>query len=403
MGKENLNPFSGKGTLTFGSFFWSLVGAIVVNLILYAFIRAGLISARAAFDKDRMMAIYAGWFISASIGFTVIANTFIKRWASILDQDIGKIMKALFRFALLSPLLAIPMTAVTVFFFPRGPLNDVGDGGSKIGIIGILAGASAVTILLSAFIPNSFFGLERIDFRNSTEPFVSPEFNNGKNPMPTESTAKPVLASVTPALRYLAWLGSDLVRTRMLSAAIDSDPKKICSERLGFMKVEVQDCYFNNLRKMAIQVPMVAPYFALYFETEYRKRTAEALAQNTQAAPVERFASSILMISNLLELLEPGPMFIERAHLLKPSFMLHAYASPEIVLVEGGQDLQRMTIVNKLLPIIDTQIEAIQKMLKEVGSELGSDEVTVQSEMRDIGVRVQAVRKDPLMLGVYAH
>jgi hypothetical protein len=150
---------------------------------------------------------------------------------------------------------------------------------------------------------------------------------------------------------------------------------------------------------MALKVPMVAPYFALYFETEYHKALNEIAIQR----PVERYANSILMLSNLLELLEPGPMFIERAHLLKPSFLLHAFGSPEFALVEVGQDVQRMTIVQKLLPIIDGQIETLERSLKEGGSELGPDEVSVQAEMREILIRVQAVRKDPLMLGVYRH
>ncbi len=404
MGKENFNPFSAKGVLGFRSFVWTLAAIVVVNLIIYALLRGGLINARAAYDKERTIIFYVTWFIFASMGFSIVANAFIKRWNDILGQRrMGRLLKALIRFSLLSPLLGLPVTFVTLLFYPRSFLNDVDDGGSKSGIILFFVLVLVGSVGASAFVPNSFFGLERIDFRESTKAFVSAQFYGGTNPMPSETATKPILAVATPALRYLSWMVSDFVRAKMLSVAVENDTNRLCAERLGFIKVEVQDCYFNQLRKMALQVPMVAPYFALYFETEYRKKVTELESKNFAATPLERFASSILMLSNLLELLEPGPMFIERAHLLKPPFLLHAYGSPEFALVEAGQDMQRLTIVDKILPIIDGQLDAIEGMMAGFASGLGPDEVSVKAELRDIKIRVEAVRRDPLMLGFFAH
>ena len=76
MGKENFNPFSAKGVLSFGSFVWTLAAIVVVNLIIYALLRGGLITARAAFDKERTILFYVTWFIFASMGFSLIATIY---------------------------------------------------------------------------------------------------------------------------------------------------------------------------------------------------------------------------------------------------------------------------------------------------------------------------------------
>lgn len=409
MGNENLNPFSAKGHLGFASFVGTILVAVIVNLIVYAFIRSGLISARVSFDKQQIAIFYGLWFVTASVGFSIVGNAFIKRWADILlSADIGRLMKALLRFSLLSPALGLPITVLTLLFFPQSPLMGVKDGGSKSQI-----GLSLLIVLLlsvgSTFlIPNSFFGFERIAFRESTRPYVTRAFYDGKNPMPSDSELKPALAVATPMVRYLAWLASDMVRTKMLSVAVETEPKKLCIERLGFISVEVQDCYFNQLRKMTELAPMAAPYFALYFESEYRKRVTEPSPINTDArspepTAVERIAGLILMTSNMLELLEPGTMYIERTHIAKPVFLLRAFASPELPLIEAGQDAQRVTIVEKLLPMIDMQVDAVKRTLSETGSMLGPDEITVKAELRKVEVRLAAVRKDPLMLAMYAH
>ena len=395
--KENFNPLSSKGRLSFFAFAWTLLATFVVNLVIYALIRGALIHARAELDKKSTVIFYVVWFLLATLGFRVTSSCFIKRWSDILAQEnIGRPLRALIRFSLLSPLLGFPLALATLLFFPQSPMNDVTDGGSKSGILLFLVGFLALTVGFSCFLPNSWFGLERIQFRESSDAYA-PGFNDGKNPFPSEALVKPLLAVATPVLRYLAWVGSDFLRTRMLSQAVGNNAATLCVEKMGFIRVEVQDCYFKNLRKMSTQTPMVSPYFALYFETEYRKAAVKPTADGSAA--MAGIANGLLMISNLIELLEPGPIYIERAHLLKPSFLLHAFGSPEFPLVEAGQDIQRLAIVDKLLPIISTQVESIRSIMKSVGQMVGPDEVLVQSELRDIDIRIQAIRKDPLMIG----
>jgi hypothetical protein len=284
-----------------------------------------------------------------------------------------------------------------------------------------MVGAMILSVAISSLLPVSIFGLERIDFRTSLAPIVADKEVPLSFPEPR--SLQPILAVATPGLRYLFWLASDLVRTRQLSAEIGSVDSPLCKERLGYVGVEISDCYFLNLRRMANVAPLVSPYFALYFETIYRQEVASQfkleldrkLGQSSQGQQrldddstrkaeegstlLKGFASTLLMLSNQIELLEPGPMFVERTHFLKPSALLHAYGSPEFPLVEAGQDIQRIGLVDKLVPVFELQLEAVRNYLETNGRTLGADQVTVEAEVRDMQTRIDAVKRDPLMIG----
>jgi hypothetical protein len=417
--KENLNPLSSKGRLAFSSFALSLGAIVLFNLVVWAALRSQLIPARMGLERERALAYYILWFIFATLGFTCVTNTFIKRWACVLgDRELSKYLKSMLRLSLLSPLLAYPVTIITFIFFPRGPLLEVDDGGSKPLSLSLLFGGLTVSIAASFFMPASIFGLERLDFRSSLLPIVAIQPAPLKFPKP--EILKPILATATPGLRYLFWVASDVARTRLLSNAVSRAASPLCRERLGFAGVEVRDCYFSNLRKMATLAPIVSPYFALYFETLYRQETAsefkleltqklEAKAQRLAQDPTassedgttlrQGFAFSLLMLSNQLELLEAGPMFVERTHLLRPSALLHAYGSPEFPLVEAGQDIQRIGLVEKLIPVFEFQLGSVQKYLDSDGRGLGAEQVTIEAEVRDLQTRIAAVKRDPLMIG----
>ena len=135
---------------------------------------------------------------------------------------------------------------------------------------------------------------------------------------------------------------------------------------------------------------MISPYFGLYFETQYRKTAAESLKEDfearladfragvanpekeSQKIAMRGFANSLLMASNQLELLEPGPMFIRRTELLKPIFFLRAFGSPEIPFVEAGQDIQRISLLEKLLPVFEFQLAASENEFAKIKDRIGS-------------------------------
>lgn len=415
---ENLNPFSGKGILTFPSFALILGGTIFFNFMAYAIVRSQLIAARTALSKENALIWYGVWFLLAVIGFASITNAFIKRWAGILgDRELGGFWKSAIRIGLLSPALALPVCLVTFLFFPRSPVNDAGDGAPRYALLGSLVMSFVIGISLTVFLPSSFFGLERAHFRESIEPFISFVTPNRENPLPSDQVLKPLYAVASPGTRYLFWIGADFFRTRTLNVAIGKAPEKLCAEKLGYIEVEVQDCFFYRMRAMAQTTPMISPYFGLYFETQYRKTAAESLKEDfearladfragvanpekeSQKIAMRGFANSLLMASNQLELLEPGPMFIRRTELLKPIFFLRAFGSPEIPFVEAGQDIQRISLLEKLLPVFEFQLAASENEFAKIKDRIGVGSITLESAIRDLRIRLNALKKDPLMLG----
>ncbi len=414
---ENLNPFSGKGILTFPSFAMILGGTVFFNFMAYAIIRGHLIQARSVLSKDHALIWYGVWFLLSIIGFTSITNAFIKRWAAILgDRELGGFWKSVIRIGLLSPALALPVSLVTLLFFPKSPVNDASDGAPRFALLGTLVFSLLIGLSASAFLPSSIFGLERAHFRNSIEPFVSVVMDGRANPVPNDRLLKPLYAVASPGTRYLFWIGADFLRTKALSTAISKAPQQMCTEKLGYIEVEVDDCYFYRMRAMATSTPMVSPYFGLFFETQYRKSAAELMRNDFQARVTEfqagqsnleqdgrkiamrGFANSLLMTSNQLELLEPGPMFIRRTELLKPVFFLRAFGSPEIPLVEAGQDIQRITLLEKLLPVFEFQLTTSAAEFLKVKDRMGVGAIALESALRDLRIRLNALKKDPLML-----
>lgn len=396
---DRLNPFSSKGRLSFAPFFGTVVVTVFINIFVYLIMRSKLIPARAALDKERTILLYAVWIVFSIVGFSVISNTFIKRWSAILGSEPGRLLRGLIRFSLLSPLLSYPLTFLTLLFFPASPIADVESGGSRPATVLVLVLTLTFGIGAASFLPSAWFGLDRLEFRESVEPYAAMGFQNGKNPLPTSKQVKPLLSAATPGGRYLFWLAMDFVRARALQQSVDRDEVKTCAQRLGFMRTEVQDCYFSNFRKMGTVAPFVTPYFGFYFEGAYRKSVLDEAAKDAKQTPMQGFAANMVMISNLVELIEPGPMFVERTHFLKPEFLLHAYGSPEVPLVEAGQDFQRVNLLERILPMFDEQIKALNTMIDQIGSVMGPDEVTVRAEIRELENRVAAIKRDPLMLG----
>jgi hypothetical protein len=423
---ENLNPLSGKGVLTFSSFAAIFLGTVLFNVIVYLMLKGHLISARANLDVERALILYGAWFVFALLGFASITNAFIKRWAHILDvNQLGGAWKSLIRLSLLSPALGLPLTLITFVFFPGSPVSDANDGAPPAALKASLVFSLLLGIATTVFLPDSIFGLERAHFRESMDGIVEVLTPDGKNPLPSDRAIRPLFAVASPGTRYVGWLAADFFRVRALSLAIQANPDKICDQRLGFMEIEVEDCFFYRLRKISTKAPLVSPFFALFYETEYRKRQSENLRDNLQNVMEELkfqsktatredetradevatqsaligFASSLLMLSNQLELIEVGPLFIERKELTKPSYLLRAFGSPELPFIELGQDAQRYSLTSKLLPVFEFQISNIELQAKKSAPHLAGGGVTLMATLHDTRNRIEAIKRDPLAIG----
>lgn len=394
---ENLNPFSSRGRLSFGSFLAVTGVTVLFNVLVFIAIRGHIIAARAVVDRPKGLILYGVWGGLSIAGFAVLSNSFVKRWNAILDRaEPSRFWNGLLRFSLLSPLFSYAITLVTLLYFPQSPLQDARSLRSRGPVRMVVAIVLVLSLVVGIFLPGAWFGVDRLQFRESAQTFARLAFDRGKNPLPSELVLKPIFMALTPGGRYLGWMLADFIRTHGLSLAVEADPTTMCSERLGLFGKEVPDCYFWNLRKMAEQAPLVSPYFALFFEAQYRTGVMRVLASDPNRTSLQGFAADMVMLSNLIELLEKGPLFVERIHFLRPPFLLHAFASPEVPLVEAGQDVQRVSLLTKTIPELERQLHDIRLMLDEVGPSLGAEEVTVRSEYDDLDRRIQALKRATL-------
>lgn len=427
---ENLNPFSAKGVLTFPSFVAIFLGTALFNVLTFVMLKSQLISARASLDVEKGLLLYGLWFLFSLLGFMSVTNAFIKRWAHIFDErELGGIWKSLIRLSLLSPVLGLPISVLTFIFFPKSPVADVHGGAPKMALKASLLLSLLIGICAPFFLPGSLFGMERVQFRESMKGIVEVLTPDGKNPIPSDHAIRPVFAVASPGVRYLSWMAADFLRVRSLSMAIASSSKTLCDQRLGFMEVEVNDCFFYRLRQMSTKTPMASPYFALFYETDYRKRQSEDLRDNltslmddlkqqvATAAPgaelgAERraedmsiqsamsgFANALLMLSNQLELVEVGPMFIDRRDLAKPVYLLRVFGSPELPFIELGQDAQRYSLISKLLPVFEFQLQNIEVQANRTADRLGGGGVVLEATLHETRNRIAAIKRDPLAIG----
>jgi hypothetical protein len=414
--RENLSPFSARGTLALKSFSVVVILTALFNFAVQVVVRNQLIPARLELDQNKMIVLYAVWFVFSMLGFWVVGNAFIKRWADICEWQVLPLRwRTFIRFALLSPVISIVLTLVTLIVsllpgvarrMARTPQMAL-----RVVLVGVLLfSAIAVTVL-----PARHFGVERISFRESLAPYVSASFSSGRNPFPDSSLLRPVFAVATPSLRYGTWLLADFIRAKSIEVAIGAESEHFCGEKHTFIGVQVNNCYFHHHMAVGRVSPYVSPFFAMYFETQYRKNNVENMKgqfeQTLEAGKQEQvkfdekliqsisrhaIAANLLMVSNQVDLLYSEPkFFMKRTDLLEPKFLLMAFGSPEQALVEAGQDFQRLIFIRKLVPIFDMQMGMVTAHLgKTPQSTLAN--VDIEAAMRNIKVRLDAIRRDPL-------
>lgn len=415
--EEKLNPFSSKGQLTYVSFLATVAGLVLFNLIVFVFLRAQLIPARLNLVEVHIMTFYGVWFLSSVVSFFFVTNTFIKRWAKIFDvKTLPGPLRTVIRISLLSPLLSFPLLVASVIVCSAGPFRTVGRGGSKTSIGFVVLALYALSLAGAFLVDEHVVGIDGLNFRASVHEQPAPVEKSLYRYIPEDRPARLGMAVATPGLRYIAWLAADYVRTKQIYDDVVANPAVMCNKRLGYLGAEVSDCYFFNLRNMTVNAPMVGPYFALFFETQYRKEVAAQVAAAmavaaagaangkdaegvaTPDAAVREFASNLVMLSNQVELLEPGPIYKRRRSFLSPIYLLLAFGSPEIPVVEFGQDAQRFFLVQKLLPVFQEQVAAVKQAVHKSGDLLGLRSYDVMSKVEEIEKRIAAIKRDPLMI-----
>jgi len=406
--KDSLNPLTSKGRISYGPFVGSLALIGVFNLLVFGMMRSQLLPLRQAGDRDRLIVVYGVWLVLSLLGYAMAVNTMTKRWATVWEEDdCPGWLRSILRLALVSPIMSWVALGLTLLTSSKlGLFGGNVETPKRNAIFGWLVGVglalAVVLYMTSVSSPVVGLGVAQSRFQHSLQ-HTAPGFTPGKNLFPPDRLTQAMMVIISPGLRYGLWIGMDFVRTRLIEKGIRELPNAFCRERLGFSGVEVPDCFFWNLRKTAAISPMVTPYFGLYNESLYRQElmrqeTARADQMMVESHPQMKIAQTLLVISNQLELLETGPSFLDRRSLLEPSALLHFYASPEVPIVEAGQDLSRIVLKDKFLPLIEMQIGMMEGFLDSAERNLGPKIVDFRAQIRELRMRAEQLRRNPLLL-----
>lgn len=406
--KESLNPLTSKGQIGYVPFVLSLALIGIFNLLVFGMMRAQLLPLRIAGDRDRLIIVYAIWAVLSVLGYGMAVNTMIKRWATVWESDdCPGWLRSVIRLSMISPILSwvamglVLLTSSKLSLF-RGnvetPRRNIVFGW----LLSVGLAIAIVLYLTSVRSPLVGLGVAQSRFYSSLG-HTAPGFLPERNLFPPDRLMQALMVIVSPGLRYGTWVSMDYLRTRLIERGVHDRPEAFCRERLGFAGIEVPDCFFWNLRKTTEIVPMVTPYFALYHESLYRQdlQRKEALQVSETADepdPLRGVARLLLAISNQLELLETGPSFLDRRALLEPSALLHFFASPEVPLVEAGQDLSRIFLKDKFVGMIEAELSMMAKLLDSAGTSLGPQAVDFNAQMRELQSRIEQLRRNPLLL-----
>ena len=406
----NLNPLSANGRLDAVSFVLSLGGLCCVLFYAMFVVRGPLEMARSSFDVQRAQVYYAVWVLFSILGFWMVTNTFIKRWQGIVGvAKLGKFYRSLLRLSLLSPLLSIWITGLTVAHVKTKreglPLIDL----SRWLLVALSLGFFHVGVL------GWRYSQGEVKFIDGVVPHLahpaSPDASlRAVLPpgtilplLPGEGFMLHAFPYVNPLGKMMLSVYDDFIRMRALYTEVSSPASPLCKKRLGYVGIEVKDCFFYNFRLVSEKYPFTTPIIAFWFETKYRQDLPPpppplANAEEPES-PLQRFVPVMLTINNLLSVMETGAGSQSRLAFLHPTGLLRFFASPDIPMLSLGQDAQRVLLSAKAVPLLKPRLlqlrEQFDLMRAHVPPKAGDD---VAIELADLQGRLNGLERDPLSI-----
>jgi hypothetical protein len=371
------NPFSSKGEISTLGLIATIAVSSAISMYASHLFRLQAASAHWTHDTSKQQVLFALWFLITSTCFWVITTAFFKRWVAIEGGEISKKLRSVFRFFLLSPLLSIWFVILTLMYSGAGLFD---------------AKTSLAKKFVTAIITLLFFHLVYLGFE-----VVSAELKFTKSfsfvPMkkneehvvpgawtPSESMYVHLFPYLSPLTKLSLSYYTDYRRSEAILKQAQSGDG--CTERFEISGVGVDDCFFALYRKHDEAHPFSTPLFGFLYETKYRQSITSIPKPNS----LEPFARTATTVSNLLWFLRPG---IARGRELAahPKGLLPYLASPELCLLEIGQELQHQFLIARVLPMITeplSQFDQIEKGLIENSTpEQGEQIAAWLQSMRD--------------------
>jgi hypothetical protein len=167
--------------------------------------------------------------------------------------------------------------------------------------------------------------------------------------------------------------------------------------------VKVENCYFSALNRVRLECAFSTPLFALLFEAraQQSRMSVATPRPNSQEEALAALATSLLPLENLTSLLESSQWTEGRLLILKPLGLLPFIGSPELPILEFGQDLQRNMLTKRLVPVLEGEFKRAEGLLG-AGHEQGQAPALnpalgpVLKSIEGLKNRLAAISADPL-------
>lgn len=342
--RVNKNPFSAKGSLGLAEFLITVVVTGGLSFVGAGLFRQALSAARIAENIPKFQVLAAAWFFFTVICFWVITTAFVKHWAELRGEEVGAGARRVMRIALLSPLLSIWLLFFTLLHASFG-LFDPRVGMKR------LVGIALVTL---AFFHVGYLSQSVI---RGEKQQIAPELNRtvGAHLFPYFSPLTKLIV-----YHFMDFQRADSIYEKATVGALDQCPKQ-----KSFLNIDIDDCFFIRYLQEDQRSSYSTSIFGFLYEMRYRQVVGKGRT-NQQFQP---FAQATVTVGNLITLLEPGHAK-GRARVLQPLGLLPYLSSPELVMVEVGQEIQQIYLRSKLLPIIKGPITQMEKLLPAVQAQL---------------------------------
>lgn len=405
----------GPDRLDLARFYVRVALLSLFNLIFYSLIHRARIATRVDSDMYSAAPVFGVWFFFNLVSFFLMSRWVANHWACFWAQEKVKMPRSfglVLRAFLLSPVLAHGIALATALL-PIASLLSSEVRVRKPLFAGMLICFCLISVGLSSRLPRELTGLQLAQFKRS----LGPIDREAEQVMARESRTDILYLTLTPSLRYILWMGFDFFRSRRAFWALQDLQLSGCEDLIQSSPVPNSACLYLALKKSSEFAQFVSPVFPLMYLTQARGIQIQAESRELSAlipkGAEEQFEQDRLamtlqevvgLIDQQLALLEPSSGITkDRKALLWPAWMPILIASPEVPLVEFGQDFQRRSLFQRMEPLLRLQLQAAAEQLERTENQYIHNHSSLRTRLISLNARLAVLKGDPMGVAAAAH
>jgi hypothetical protein len=412
----SLNLLNSKGEIDPLEYLFCAIGLAVVMTIASTFLRSALLKAKEAIDPIAIVRSYGIWVLICVVTYFAQGNAMIKRWRAALDMDAVPVsLQILIRLSLISPLLSIWMPTVTLLVpwyrrMKSGPRYEPPKLSDVFLNLFVAFIAFHIGFLVWSYRKGEIelAGALQLQPSGTGEEQATLSALRIGNQHEIQFLANSYRVHVFPYLSPMQKLGaltiSDIKRADWIEAEAENPNAQLCSAKVAYLGIVVEDCFFYSYRKIDQVTPFVSALAGLKAEAKYRQsvfnaeneKRAQGTAPTDMGSNLRSLARGFVFFSNLVTLIENRERIASIT--FRPLGLLKHSGSPEVPLLMFLQDFQRPFFVKKILLPMIPQFDQLVTSFSSLKFQLPRDqEIAGEKQVRDLQARINLLTNDPLL------